>query len=645
MPISKAGVRHCERSLLALSFVVRKLPDMPEELLDSVWRFARPIFNGVKVERLIHCSGRCPTDMTVFKRCNGTGLLYLEDARPGGWIVGELLPQSSRGNEGHVRIIGDIDLGPTPSACIDPRDGGIICVTQEGRVYKCTGWDDATVDSPAVWRPIREGRRISNYMHDMICTEDGVLWGLSKPRACQHHGVYALSRTSTDRSPRRSSLTLPEDCLVHSVAYSNGKVYALEPRFSQGQHSVERFVRVDSVGENDIEFTVIKQLGAFWKPSLDVSGGICYIAGIDPGMGPMIITYNALEGTELARLMIYHISQCPPVSRIYAAPGGRFWITSERAREIRLLRLTYNILTAADLNPLTVPAIVEDRGFGNGALGGTDEYVNITHQNTTRYYYLYTPNTTVQAILLNIHGLGDSCHHFREASGLVDLADAHGLLVVTPCGLPNGFLLNSFNAGVCCQTNKKVDDFGFIKKILAIVNPSNKLPVFSAGFSNGGMMSEGLLCLDMVTKAVSVSGVEVLEPGSEDGIKACSANFTESQAKIANVHGTADMLVPYGGNSWLGYPPVEEDMHAWSSRLDCATNYTNTKTDQDYDYLEYTGCKQLGSRVLLVRHNGGGHAWHGSGDFDTPKFVVDFLLGGSEEDVTFDDSVYRVENS
>ncbi|KAF4699424.1 hypothetical protein FOZ62_005686 [Perkinsus olseni] len=300
------------------------------------------------------------------------------------------------------------------------------------------------------------------------------------------------------------------------------------------------------------------------------------------------------------------------------------------------------------ITPMAIPAVTEGRSAANSVLGGVEEYRNLTHQNGTRFYYVYTPNTTTRTILFNIHGLGDSCHNFRHASGLVDLADENGLMVVTPCGLPNGFYLNSFNAGVCCQTNKKIDDFGFIKAILSDVNSASVLPVFSAGFSNGGMMAEGLLCLDVVTKAVSVSGVEVLEPGSEGGIKACTANFTELEAKVANVHGTADFLVPYGGNRLLGYPPVEDDMRAWSSRLGCDSNYTEVRTDQEYDFLEYEGCRQKRSRVLLVRHNGGGHTWHGSGDFDTPKFVVDFLLGKGEENVSrvkVDKLEYLVEHS
>ncbi|KAF4670397.1 hypothetical protein FOZ61_000091 [Perkinsus olseni] len=278
-----------------------------------------------------------------------------------------------------------------------------------------------------------------------------------------------------------------------------------------------------------------------------------------------------------------------------------------------------------------IATITERRGVANPVLGGVEDYRNLTHQNGARFYYVYTPNTTTSAILFNIHGLGDSCQNFRHTSGLVDLADENGLMVVTPCGLRNGFYLHSWNAGVCCQTNKNIDDFGFIKAILSDVNSASVLPVFTAGFSNGGMMAEGLLCLNIVTRAVSVSGVVVLEPGNEGGIKTCTGSFTELEAKVANVHGTFDPVVPYGGNSLFGFPPVEDDMKAWSSRLGCDTSYSKDRTDQKYDFLEYEGCQRKGSRVLLVRHNWGVHTWHGSGDFNTPRFVVDFLLGKGEE--------------
>ncbi|KAF4661618.1 hypothetical protein FOZ61_003066 [Perkinsus olseni] len=258
-------------------------------------------------------------------------------------------------------------------------------------------------------------------------------------------------------------------------------------------------------------------------------------------------------------------------------------------------------------------------------LNGSYEYKTISRPEGDRHFFVYTPAVTqVRALVLNLHHLSGDCRLFRKQSCIVNAADKNGWLVVTPCGLPGLLGLNSWNAGSCCQTDKTIDDYGFMKDIIALLLPTNHIPVYAVGYSNGAMLAEGLLCRNIVTRAVSVSGVIT---GGKEGLKACRSSFRMSaEARLGHVHGLLDPFVPYyfGPTSLIfDFPSVPNDMNTWAVKFNC-DGTTKTSRGLIFDFTEWRNC-QNGSEVKLVRNNIGSHFWWEVDDFSTSSFAINML--------------------
>ncbi|KAF4659007.1 hypothetical protein FOL47_007763 [Perkinsus chesapeaki] len=256
-------------------------------------------------------------------------------------------------------------------------------------------------------------------------------------------------------------------------------------------------------------------------------------------------------------------------------------------------------------------------------MNGSYAYNSITRPEGERYYYTYTPTTQVRAVVLNLHHLSGYCEGFRRQSCIVTGAEENGWLVVTPCGLPGFLRWNSWNAGSCCQTNKDIDDYGFMRDLIATVRPHADIPVYAVGYSNGGMMAEGLLCRNMITRVVSVSGI-ITE--GQDGLAACRSSYKHSAgARIGHVHGLLDILVPYtSGPASLvfNFPSVAGDMQTWASNMACGEPSETSRSI--FDFEEWHGCDK-GAKVVLVRNNLGGHFWWEVDAFSTSQFPINML--------------------
>jgi poly(3-hydroxybutyrate) depolymerase len=98
--------------------------------------------------------------------------------------------------------------------------------------------------------------------------------------------------------------------------------------------------------------------------------------------------------------------------------------------------------------------------------------------------------------------------------------------------------------------------------------------IWAAGFSNGAMMSETLACTssDIFSAVGVVSGCTEMEPGNAGGLDKCDAVFGASGRliNVLHVHGNFDFIVPWNGDSVLGFPDTPTDMQRWANRVKCA---------------------------------------------------------------------------
>lgn len=235
------------------------------------------------------------------------------------------------------------------------------------------------------------------------------------------------------------------------------------------------------------------------------------------------------------------------------------------------------------------------------------------HGGLTRDYRIYipaiySPGTSVP-VVFNLHGYGSNNVEQEFYGDFKAIADTANFIIIHPNGTPDlgGELnWNSFNIST-------VDDLGFLSRLLdtVIANYSvNTNRVYSTGMSNGGFMSYELACNlnDRFTAVASVTGS--MTPANMNG---CTP---ARPTPIMQIHGTADGVVPYAGNSFSA--PIETLVSNWVTKNGCnitpiTVNVPNTNTTDGCTatHYTYTGGNN-GATVEFFKVTGGGHTWPGA---------------------------------
>jgi polyhydroxybutyrate depolymerase len=220
--------------------------------------------------------------------------------------------------------------------------------------------------------------------------------------------------------------------------------------------------------------------------------------------------------------------------------------------------------------------------------GLTEEVLE--HDGMTRTYHLMIPSlfdgSSPLPLVFDIHGYTENATRENSRTDMQALGEEEGFIVVQPEGTG---ALKSWNAGRCCGTaaSSGVDDVGFIRAIVddvserACVDASR---VYSTGLSNGGFLSHRLACeasdvFAAVAPVAAVLGVDAESCTPDRGVG------------VMHVNGTADGLVPYLGNPFVGYPSVMETL---SDRQTTCQTWSECRDDAE---------------VVLCTVEGGGHEW------------------------------------
>ena len=94
------------------------------------------------------------------------------------------------------------------------------------------------------------------------------------------------------------------------------------------------------------------------------------------------------------------------------------------------------------------------------------------------------------------------------------------------------------------------------------------------------------------------------------------------------MHGTADIVVPYGGSFLFGYVSVEESVGGWVERNRCTGGPRTEQTASDTRCETWDACA-AGAEVTLCTIEGGPHEWPGqpgsTADVDATELAWSFL--------------------
>jgi polyhydroxybutyrate depolymerase len=238
-----------------------------------------------------------------------------------------------------------------------------------------------------------------------------------------------------------------------------------------------------------------------------------------------------------------------------------------------------------------------------------DSKRSVTIDGLTRSYLLHVPpgfgNDGALPVVFVFHGFAQSAEAARRYTGLDDIADTAGFIVVYPNGTGSS---PSWNAGGCCgyAVINQVDDATFVHRILSEVKSVADIDpkrVYAVGFANGAMLTYRLACemSDTFAAIAPVAGVSFYYGRCQPA----------DPVSVIHIHGLNDSDVPYAGDGLSGYgqqyPPVQYGVSTWA-QLDNCNGSLVREISSEVIHTTYDSCR-AGTAVELYEIGGLGHTW------------------------------------
>jgi polyhydroxybutyrate depolymerase len=277
---------------------------------------------------------------------------------------------------------------------------------------------------------------------------------------------------------------------------------------------------------------------------------------------------------------------------------------------------------------------------------GKSIYHELKVNGATRSYRVYCPENICPKnlpLMLVLHGGLGNAREIEKSTGMSEIADNGGFLVVYPNGTEGRFGLKdrrTWNAGLCCgmAAKRDSDDIGFIKALIEEIERAyaiDRRRVYVVGMSNGGMMAYRLASEipNEFAAMVAVSG-------------ALTVDDFEAARNIAvlHIHGTDDAFVPVAGGvgtksvSRTSYQPLADTIERIKMSRKCTTSEVKTVTEGVHSETYHCG---HGAPVEIVLIQGGKHAWPGGygrhaksdpdRDFSASRYAWEFVRKFSQK--------------
>jgi polyhydroxybutyrate depolymerase len=216
-------------------------------------------------------------------------------------------------------------------------------------------------------------------------------------------------------------------------------------------------------------------------------------------------------------------------------------------------------------------------------------------------------------LIVLLHGYGANGYSQDAYFGFNALADARGVFVAHPDGTVGADGSRFWNAtDACCDFNHTgVDDVAYLNALVDDVERTYNIDqkrVFFVGHSNGGFMSHRMAC----DAAGRIAGIVAL---AGDVWKDPSRCNPTAPVAVLQVHGDADMSVPYNGGTLE--PSAPQSVATWAAKNGCSGDLTDTGMTLDLD----TGLP--GAETGIARYactSGAAELWTIHGGAHLPNF-------------------------
>jgi polyhydroxybutyrate depolymerase len=236
-------------------------------------------------------------------------------------------------------------------------------------------------------------------------------------------------------------------------------------------------------------------------------------------------------------------------------------------------------------------------------------------------------------LVMMLHGYSETPAVEEAYLNITAKSDAHGFIYAMPSGTINKDGAPFWNASdACCNLyGSTVDDSTYLSTVLTEIQARYSIDpkrVYIVGHSNGGFMAYRMACdhADQVAAIVSFAGAMPMDPS------VCKPSQPVSTLEI---HGTADILIRYGGGS-IGanrYPGARTSLDDWVTLDGCVGSADTTSPPLDLDstlpgaettVTKFESCK-FGGHAELWTITGGAHVPALSSEFtaDVIQFLYD----------------------
>jgi polyhydroxybutyrate depolymerase len=223
---------------------------------------------------------------------------------------------------------------------------------------------------------------------------------------------------------------------------------------------------------------------------------------------------------------------------------------------------------------------------------------------TQRSYTVHVPaNMASRApVVLVFHGGGGRPEAIARRTGMNDVADQNGFVVVYPAGAeaPSG-RGGTWNIGGSSSPSS-ANDVAFVQAILADLGrsvPIDQSRIFATGISMGGVFSYRLACeMSSTFAAIAPVAATMVE----------SSCRPQSPVAVLHIHGTDDERIPINGGRGSmtatnrAWPAPMTGLTQWS-RLDGCAAQPSSNTD---GCTTYSQCRATVEYCVV---NGGSHTW------------------------------------
>jgi polyhydroxybutyrate depolymerase len=243
------------------------------------------------------------------------------------------------------------------------------------------------------------------------------------------------------------------------------------------------------------------------------------------------------------------------------------------------------------------------------ALTPGDHVLTIATPEGERRVRLHAPPGAYRprALVLALHGAGETGGQFARDTGFSRLADRERFLVAYPSATgPHAFWnMSGQVAGAANDVEALERSLDQLERTACI----DRARVFVTGVSNGGGMAARLAC-ELSERLAGVAAVA-------GGYRALPPCRPERPLPVLEIHGTGDQVVPYNGKPpdyrgsvarWLAMWRRIDGCHGRASRIVPATGVTE---------LAWRACAD-GTRVEHVRLDGAAHGWPGGSRTQPP---------------------------